>query len=78
MPPEEGGGEKVGEDIPSPEYGGSEKTPLHSSVTWDETTRLPESTTSKGGSSLLKATFSLCSYKGYRPSYWVEVLGISL
>ncbi|OIW15498.1 hypothetical protein TanjilG_32902 [Lupinus angustifolius] len=40
MPPEEGGVEKVGEDIPSPEYGGSEKTPLHSSVTWDETTSL--------------------------------------
>ncbi|KAF1889041.1 hypothetical protein Lal_00015586 [Lupinus albus] len=47
MPPEEGGVEKVGEDIPSPEYGRSEKTPLHSSVTWDETTRLPESTTSR-------------------------------
>lgn len=44
MPTEEGGVEKVGEDIPSPEYGGSQKTFLHSSVTWDETTRLPEST----------------------------------
>ncbi|OIW06255.1 hypothetical protein TanjilG_19934 [Lupinus angustifolius] len=33
MPPEEGGIEKVGEDIPSPKYGRSQKTPLHSSVT---------------------------------------------
>uniref|UniRef100_A0A2C9U4B0 Uncharacterized protein n=1 Tax=Manihot esculenta TaxID=3983 RepID=A0A2C9U4B0_MANES len=44
MPTEEGGVEKVGEDIPSPEYGRNQKTFLHSSVTWDETTRLPEST----------------------------------
>ncbi|EEF32669.1 conserved hypothetical protein [Ricinus communis] len=48
MPLEEGVVEKVGDNIPSPEYGGSKKTPLRSSVTWDETTRLPESTASKG------------------------------